>query len=262
MPSARTVDLNPRHGWLGWWPKGGWRTVLDPENGRIPAFLEEEARRLSVGSAVLDAGAGRRPFAVLFRNHRYESCDMPQGFYPVKHDFECFLNAIPRPDQTYNVVVLTQVLEHVPDPEAVLRELHRILKPGGRIFLTVPLTAPLHSEPWNFFQFTQYALAELARRTDFDLIRCEKIGGAFWVLGKRLPDAFRKLLKQYDPTRARKRGQNVWCSILLTILMLPIWLVFYPLTAFLIRPLFYWMDRLDLEKSFTLGFTAVLMKEL
>lgn len=255
-----SVPLHARHGWLGWWPKAGWRGVLDPENARIPAFLEAAAQTLPPDAQVLDAGAGLRPYAALFARQQYESCDMPDGFYPVKHDFECFLDAIPRPDATYDAVILTQVLEHVPGPEKVLREIHRVLKPGGELLLTVPLTAPLHGEPWNFFQFTQYGIAELARRTAFELKECEKIGGAFWVLGKRLPDAFRKLLKQYDPTRARKRGQSIIHCIVMTILLLPIWLVGYPLTGYVLRPLFYWMDRLDTEKSFTLGFTAILIK--
>ena len=197
---------------------------------------------------------------LLFCRQKYESCDVPHGFYPAQHDFECSLDAIPRPDATYGAVILTQVLEHVPNPEAVMREINRVLKPAGKLLLTVPLTAPLHGEPWNFFQFTHYAIAELARRTDFRVERCEKIGGAFWALGKRLPDAFRKLLKQYDPTRARKRGQSVIGCVVMTLLLFPVWLLFYPITGYCVRPLFYWMDRLDVEKSFTLGFTAVLVK--
>jgi SAM-dependent methyltransferase len=260
METPGKVPLNPRHGWLGWWPKGGWRAVLDPENARIPAFLSEEVERLPDAERVLDASAGSRPYAAIFQRQRYESCDVPGGFYPGRHDFEAFLEAIPRPDATYGAVILTQVLEHVPDPEAVLREIHRVLKPGGKLLLTVPLTAPLHGEPWNFFQFTQYGIAELAWRTNFQLARCEKIGGAFWALGKRLPDAFRKLLKQYDPSRARKRDQRVLTCLVMTLLLLPLWLVFYPLAGYVFRPLCYWLDRLDIEKSYTPGFTAVLVK--
>ena len=260
-PSIAPVKLNARHGWLGWWPRGGWRSVLDPENGRIPAFLEDEAAKLPPGAVVLDAGAGTRPYAPFFHRQKYESCDMPGGFYRQQHDFECFLHDIPRPENTYDAVINTQVLEHVPDPLAALKEMNRVLKPGGRLLLTVPLTAPLHGEPWNFFQFTHHGVAQLAHRSGFTIADCEKVGGAFWVLGKRLPDAFRKLLKQYDPTRARKRGQSILHCLVMTLLLLPVWLIGYPLTGYVVRPLFYWMDRLDIEKSFTLGFTAVLVKE-
>jgi SAM-dependent methyltransferase len=257
-PPLSPVKLNPRNGWQGWWP--GWRGLLDPENGRIPEFLREEAARLPDRARVLDAGAGTRPYAEIFHRQQYESCDMPGGFYEQKHTFECWLHEIPQPDNTYDAVILTQVLEHVPDPAAVLRELRRILKPGGRILLSVPLSGPLHGEPWHFFQFTHHGLAVLAQKTDLQFASCEKIGGAFWQLGKRTPDAFAKLLKQYDPGRARKRGQPVWLAVAMSIVLFPLWLVGLTISAWVLRPLCYWLDRLDIRKDFTLGYTAVLSK--
>jgi len=234
--------------------------VLDPENGRIPAFLAEEAERFSADAVVLDAGAGKKPYKPLFSALRYESCDMPGGFYPEAHDFECFLDDIPRDDGYYDAVVLTQVLEHVPDPLAVLTEIRRVLKPGGRLLLSVPLTAPLHGEPWHFFHFTHHGIQQLAAQTGYTLSTIEKVGGAFWVLGKRLPDAFRKLFKQYDPFRAKKRGLDPVFCVLMNLLLAPLYLLAYLPSAYLLRPLFYWLDRLDREKSFTLGYTAVLEK--
>lgn len=259
-PLPPTISLSPRHGWMGWWPCGGWRAILDPENARIPAFLAEQASLLSEKARVLDASAGKRPYATLFHRQTYESCDMPGGFYQQQHDFECFLDNIPRPDDHYDAVALTQVLEHVPNPEVVLREIRRVLKPGGKLLLTVPLTAPLHGEPWHFFHFTHHAIFELARRVGCRVAECEKIGGAYWVLGKRVPDTIRKLMKQHDPTRAKKRGQSVLKCVLWSVALFPVWILFLPLTAFLFRPLCYWLDRLDIEKSFTLGYTAVLEK--
>jgi SAM-dependent methyltransferase len=257
-PPPFPVKLNPRNGWLGWWP--GWRGLLDPENGRIPVFLREEAARLPAQARVLDAGAGTRPHAIFFKRQHYESCDMPGGFYEQKHDFECLLHEIPKPAETYDAVILTQVLEHVPNPAAVLRELRRILKPGGRILLSVPLNCPLHGEPYHFFQFTHHGIAVLSAEAGLQIESCEKIGGAFWQLGKRTPDAFAKLLKQYDPGRARKRGQPLWLAIIMSIALFPVWLVGLAVSAWIFRPLFYWMDRLDIHKDFTLGYTAVLIK--
>jgi len=262
MPSSpSTLTLSPRAGWLGWWPRNTWRTIRDPENARISFFLAEEAAQLREGQRVLDAGAGKRPYAGIFHRQQYESCDMPGGFYPQKHDFECFLHAVPQPAGTYDAVINTQVLEHVPDPAAVLRELNRVLKPGGKLLLSVPLTAPLHGEPWHFFHFTHHGIAELAQQTGFEVVRCEKVGGAFWVLGKRVPDVFQKLMKQHDPGRARKRGQSLARASLMTLALAPLWLLGYPLSALVFRPLCYWLDRLDIEKTFTLGYTAVLVKK-
>jgi len=249
------ASLNPRAGWLGIWP--GWPALLDPENGRIRRFLEEQAARLGPQARLLDASAGSRPYQAIFVKQAYESCDRPNGFYQCKHDFECYLDAIPRPQNYYDAVVLTQVLEHVPNPEGVLKELARITRPGGRLLLSVPMTCPLHGEPWHFFNFTHHGLARLAVESGWRVVECEKIGGAFWVLGKRLGELPGRLMKSVDPFRARKRGCSVTASIAWTLSLLPFWLICAPLALYVWRPLCYWLDHLDFEKSFTSGYTAV-----
>jgi SAM-dependent methyltransferase len=254
------IQLNKRQGWLGIIPAQGIKAILDPENSVIQRFLQEQAQRLGEKSIVLDAGAGKKPYRYIFASHHYQSCDMPGGFYPEAHDFECFLDDIPVKDEFYDAVILTQVLEHTPDPEKVMKEILRILKPKGKLLLSVPLNAPLHGEPWHFFHFTHYGLYQLAGRTGYTIVDCEKMGGTFWCLGKRLPDAFKKLFKQYDPFRSKKRNMNLFYCILMSLLILPVYLVGYLFSAYLIRPLFYYLDRLDRSKEFTLGYVAVLVK--
>lgn len=61
-------------------------------------------------------------------------------------------------DNTYDVVVCTQVLEHVPNPFRAAAELHRILKPGGRLLLTVPAAYPYHAVPQDYWRFTRDSL--------------------------------------------------------------------------------------------------------
>ncbi len=263
MKPEMSIDLklNLRNGWLGYWPRQGWQAIFDPENARIHTFLSEQIEKLTKKSKVLDAGAGHKPYKGLFKKHLYESCDMPGGFYSDAHNFECYLDNIPSQNETYNLVVLTQVLEHVPNPLEVLVEIHRILKPKGCLLISVPLNAPLHGEPYHYYHFTHYGLHQLAIKSGFNLKEIEKVGGIFWALGKRLPDAFSKLFKQYDPFRAHKRGQNPFFCVLANIALFPLYLFGYLPCAYLVRPLFYWLDRLDLQKSFTLGYTAVLEKE-
>jgi len=82
---------------------------------------------------VLDAGAGAAPFRGLFAHVTYETADFGQVHKNhARFDYLCDLTAIPVPDATYDLVLCTQVLEHVPDPVAVLREFNRVLKPRGQ----------------------------------------------------------------------------------------------------------------------------------
>ena len=57
-------------------------------------------------------------------------------------NFECELHNIPKPDNSYDVIILTQVLEHVPSPKATLSEICRVLQPNGKLLMTVPLNGP------------------------------------------------------------------------------------------------------------------------
>ena len=59
------------------------------------------------------------------------------------------------PDNTYDVIVCTQVLEHVANPFLAAAELARILKPGGRLLLTVPAAYPYHAVPRDYWRFTR-----------------------------------------------------------------------------------------------------------
>ena len=262
MQNNQEILLNSRHGWLGWWPRTGIKSIFDPENARVFEFLVEQRQKMVDQSYVLDAGAGEQPYKRIFDGLNYESTDMPGGFYKMKHDFECELHDIPKPNDHYDVVVLTQVLEHVPDPQATLSEIYRVLKPNGKLLISVPLNGPLHGEPWHFFQFTHYGLNQLALNTGFHITEIEKIGGTFWLIGKRLPIAFSQLLKQYDPFRAKKRGQNVVFSTLISFLLLPTWFIFYLPAAYIIRPFCYWLDYLDRQKILTTGYTAVFIKNM
>jgi hypothetical protein len=67
-------------------------------------------------------------------------------------------------------------------------------------------------------------------------------------------------MKQVDPFRARKRGQSVAMCVLWTLLFFPVWIVGLLSLGYVVRPLCYWLDRLDFAKSLTIGYTAVFKK--
>jgi SAM-dependent methyltransferase len=62
------------------------------------------------------------------------------------------------PDNTYDVIVCTQVLEHVANPFRAAAELRRILKPGGQLLLTVPAAYPYHAVPHDYWRYTRDSL--------------------------------------------------------------------------------------------------------
>jgi len=132
-------------------------------------FLTRAAASVEAGQLVLDAGAGRSPYRRLFAHARYEAADfqaVPGKRYAAQQ-YVCDLAAIPVEDGRFDHVVCTQVLEHLPEPAAALAEFHRVLKPGGRLWLTAPFFFGVHETPYDFFRYTPYGLRHLLEGAGF-----------------------------------------------------------------------------------------------
>jgi len=115
--------------------------------------------------ALLDLGAGTKPFAPVYSPH-FGSCtsvDVPYSQHDIGSvDVLASADNLPFNEQSFDCVLCTEVLEHCPDPAAVLREVHRVLRPNGKVFLSTPFLVPLHEMPHDYYRFTPSALRYLA----------------------------------------------------------------------------------------------------
>jgi SAM-dependent methyltransferase len=82
--------------------------------------------------------------------------------------------------------VCLEVLEHVPDPFQAVREIHRILKEGGILIVSVPHLSRLHDEPHDYYRYTRHGLRYLLEQNGFDIQVLEQRGGLFSFLGHQL----------------------------------------------------------------------------
>jgi SAM-dependent methyltransferase len=147
-------------------------------------FLSRAAQAVQPGELVLDAGAGRAPYRDLFAHAGYETADFlaVKGKKYAKPDYVCDLAQIPVADGRFDHVVLTQVLEHLPEPGTVLAELHRVLKPGGRLWLTAPLFYAEHERPYDYYRYTQFGLRHLLERARFEVLEIDWMEGYLGTL--------------------------------------------------------------------------------
>jgi SAM-dependent methyltransferase len=133
-----------------------------PEAWARDQWIKAEAARLSPGSHVLDAGAGASKYRPFFAHCVYQTQDFCQYQgelvkYLKPIDYVCEITGIPLENQSLDAIVCTEVIEHVTDPMAVLKEFSRLLKPGGKLFLSAPLSTLLHMEPYHYYGgFTQF----------------------------------------------------------------------------------------------------------
>ena len=161
----------------------------------LEGFVRQAAQTVAHGARVLDAGAGHGPYREHFAHAAYESADFEQvpGKRYTASDYVCDLAAIPVDDDRYDVVIFSQVLEHLPEPATVLSELHRVLKPGGRIWASTPLFFEEHDTPYDFFRYTQYGLRHLFEQAGFQDIRVEWLEGYLGTLSYEVDVAARAL---------------------------------------------------------------------
>ncbi|MBA3262243.1 MAG: class I SAM-dependent methyltransferase [Thermoleophilaceae bacterium] len=147
-------------------------------------FLAGAGQAVQPGELVLDAGAGRAPYRGLFAHAGYETADFlaVKGKKYTAPDYVCDLAEIPVDDARFDHVVLTQVLEHVPEPAKVLAELHRVLKPGGTLWLTAPLFYAEHERPYDFFRYTQFGLRHLLESAGFEVLKIDWMEGYLGTL--------------------------------------------------------------------------------
>ena len=147
-------------------------------------FLKEAGRAVQRGERVLDAGSGQAPYRKLFRHARYETAD----FMALAHskyrqpDYVCDLASIPVEDGRFDHVLLTQVLEHLPEPAVVLAELHRVLRQDGMLWLTAPLFYAEHEKPYDYFRYTQFGLRHLLEGAGFAVREVEWMEGYLGTL--------------------------------------------------------------------------------
>ncbi len=132
------------------------RTVYQDLNAFLP----------QIQGPVLDVGCGESPYRNLIEGKGlgYVGTDYSNSgeFGYERSDIIRFSgNRIPFYDELYDTILCTEVLEHTPEPEALVQEAHRILKKGGRALFTVPWSARTHYMPNDYCRFTPTKLAEL-----------------------------------------------------------------------------------------------------
>jgi SAM-dependent methyltransferase len=138
------------------------------------------AESIPAGALVLDTGTGDAPYKPLLAHTRYESADFEQvDKRYAKSTYICDLSAIPVEDGRFDAIFFNQVMEHLPEPKLAIRELFRVLKPGGRMIFTAPLFYEEHEQPYDFYRYTQFAVRYLFTGAGFQIDRLDWLEGYY-----------------------------------------------------------------------------------
>ena len=226
------------------------KRVFLPNAPNERSFLEQHLSHFATRNSnklILDVGAGECQYAYLFnKKNKYETCDLKDSFHTgVEYDIVSNIYEIPRKDSHYDVVLMLQVLEHIEEPVRALKEINRIMKEEGVLFLSVPQAAGDHFEPYHYFNYTQYGLDSVLKRAGFEIMSMDRLEGMFVYVGNRIQKLGSIIYYQYFK-------KNCFCKMFCLLFMsICFW------TGFVLSKLNF----LDKQKHYCVGIIAVCRKE-
>jgi len=177
-------------------------------------WLAQTLGSIPSGFRILDAGAGELRNRSLCTHLKYVSQDFCQFkgsegakglqvniWDTSKIDLVCDIAAIPEPDASFDVILCSEVFEHLPDALIALDEFSRLLKPGGKLITTAPFASFVHFAPYHFATgFSRYWYEYHLPPRNFEIQELTPNGGWFSY-------AKQEILRL--PQMARRYGD--WC---------------------------------------------------
>lgn len=137
-----------------------------------------------VRGKLLDVGCGRKPYKDTYFSGATSYVGVDHLTENSQPDIVASALNLPFDDKSFDSVVSTEVLEHVPDPLCALRQMHRVLKPGGYLILSTPMYWPRHEMPYDFFRYPYDGLLFLIKESGFEFVRMFNRGRAYVFLGQ------------------------------------------------------------------------------
>lgn len=160
----------------------GSRLITDA----VARHFQSSIERFCSGRLV-DLGCGKVPLYETYAPHVDEviCVDWPasqHGNEFLDHELD-LTRRLPFVEGEFETVILSDVLEHIPEPADLCSEISRILAKGGRLLLNVPFYYPLHEEPHDYYRYTRHALERLMSNAGLEVLSIEPVGGVPEILG-------------------------------------------------------------------------------
>lgn len=223
--------------------------IQDVGRWYITRFVEDVAQSLPAGAFILDAGAGECVYKRFFSHCNYKAIDLAVGEERWNYsnlDYVGPLHDLPIEDGMFDAVLCTQVLEHLEWPRESVKEMYRVLKPGGKLYMTVPMAHNEHQTPYDFFRYTSFGLKSICKHAGFKEVKIVPFGGLWVRWAYELPRA----LSIFPSTGLRSKKPNIIGTALF-----PIKVVVFGIIR-LLQLMFLWLDRFDKKKNDPFGWAC------
>lgn len=131
---------------------------------------------------VLDYGAGNMPYRHLISCDEYIGVDISQN---INGDIDHLIvpgDQLPLTSKSFDLIIILDVLEHVQDPDFILSEIRRLIKPNGCVIITTPFLYREHEMPNDFVRYTSNGIIALLNRGGASIVKINKLGNVYYTL--------------------------------------------------------------------------------
>lgn len=162
---------------------GGSLYIAELQHVHYVPLLQEH-----ISGQVLDIGCGPVPYYEVYKDKASEiTCvDWAASVHGTEFvDQFVDLNEpgpLPFADRTFDSIVASDMIQHMKRPALFMNEIGRLLKPGGKVFLSAPFTYWMSEYPHEYFHLSEFALRHLAEEAGFEVVSLRSYGGHADVL--------------------------------------------------------------------------------
>ena len=136
---------------------------------------------------MMDFGCGSKPYRSFFTVEEYIGVDFENEGHPHDNEqIDVFYDGkkLPFEDNRFDSILCSEVFEHIFNLEEILKELNRVLKPGGKILITCPFVWNEHEAPFDYARYTRFALESLITKTGYSNVEYSKAGNFISVIAQ------------------------------------------------------------------------------
>ncbi|MEO0685126.1 MAG: class I SAM-dependent methyltransferase [Cyanobacteria bacterium J06649_11] len=149
--------------------------------GDVIATQYDESLKLYAHGKLLDLGCGKVPFYLVYKSlvSKAICVDWTNTLHKnIFLDYQCDINGVlPFRDNEFDTIILSDVLEHIAEPQKLWNEISRILSPNGRLIMNTPFFYQLHEKPYDYYRFTEFALKRFASNSGLTILQLKSLGG-------------------------------------------------------------------------------------
>jgi len=181
-----------------------------------PFFLAKHALRLEIAAmaasasgTVLDVGCGTAPYRAFFAHTNYIGVEVAAAskYGSAKRGADLLYDgsSLPIADESVDYILCNQVLEHVFEPGLFLRELLRVLRPGGQLLMTVPFVWDEHEQPYDFARYSSFGLAYLTHSAGFEMVASRRTLADASLFAQLWLAYWFKVIRRRNPSSSTRR---------------------------------------------------------